>query len=95
MVSRNSPNQRAKYIILICSRVHFWGAIGEGTPMAVQTHLTPSYQLFSTQDTTLVCCFGAPNLRGIGIPHYTRPLRALNLHLTPQLGPLTHGAAIF
>ena len=31
-----------------------------------KTHLTPSYRLFSTQDATLVCCFGAPSLRGIG-----------------------------
>lgn len=30
--------------------------------LAVQTHLTPSYRLFSTQDATLVCCFGAPPL---------------------------------
>ena len=36
------------------------------TYLAVQTHLTPSYRLFSTQDATLVCCFGAPSLRGIG-----------------------------
>ena len=27
-----------------------------------KTHLTPSYRLFSTQDATLVRCFGAPNL---------------------------------
>lgn len=30
--------------------------------LAVQTHLTPSYRLFSTQDATLVCCFGTPPL---------------------------------
>lgn len=43
------------------------------TYVAVQTHLTPSYRLFSTQDATLVCCFGAPRLSGIGHRHRSMP----------------------
>ena len=40
-----------------------------GTPflkLAVQTHLTPSYRLFSILDAAPIYRFGAPSLRGIG-----------------------------